>query len=915
MRTPVVRLFGALTVVVIGTLASSSPAAASGVVGTGTPGSCSEAALNTALVGGGSVTFNCGANPATITVTSEKTITVDTSVDGGGLVTLNGGGTTGFFFVSGATLNVANATLTGGKSEYAGGAIEVQTGNLNVMSCTFLNNLVDASAREDGYGGAISNDDPNGTINITSSTFTNNRLIASVFPNGGAIFNQGTANITNTTFFRNTAMVTPGSVFVSAGGAMAILGGVVMVTNCTLSGDSAASGSEIHIQNSTGIVKNSIVDGTCSGVLTDGGHNTGSRCGLGTVNNPLLDPAGLADNGGPTKTIGLQASSPAINAGDPSVCAATPVNNLDQRGFVRPGVGATNCSIGAYEYNSVGTPTPTVTPTHTTTPTPTLTPTLTPTGTDTPAPTVTPSATASPSPPPTQTNAPTSTPTNTPTETPTNTATATPCGGITSGLSFDGSLLQVVSVPDYAAFPSGLHAQLTIEMWMRADTNVPAVFVAKFAGGATNSTFFVARSNQQFIINFADFASVVVTANDAVPLGQWAHFALVYDGAGVSDTDKLQIYVNAIAMPYSVFVSPIPDALVDSTAPVEFGGSVTRTSFFTGAIDEVEFYHVAESASTILGHYNSALGACGASGDSGLTAGYHLDEGSGATAIDYSGNSHDGTLVNGPAWIGGQVCCPAPTPTSTPSATATPTVTPTPTSTDTPTDTPTVTPTNTATATATNTPLPTLTSTRTPTSTATSTPSVTPTATPFGGCAATPQTGCQAPQRLSRFSLNASAHTVSASWSGGTTAVALPQFGNPVSGATAYHLCVYDTNAGPPRLAFGANVPAGGTCGTRPCWRQIGSHFAYSNTAGTPDGVKRMTLRATAGRIGAAITVNGRGSNLHLPVSSDGITLLRESPAVIVQVQRSDAPDCWETVVTSPPTRGTRFVFSDAVRP
>ncbi len=35
-----------------------------------------------------------------------------------------------------------------------------------------------------------------------------------------------------------------------------------------------------------------------------------------------------------------------------NVCAAPPVNNLDQRGFVRPGVGATNCSIGAYEFNS-----------------------------------------------------------------------------------------------------------------------------------------------------------------------------------------------------------------------------------------------------------------------------------------------------------------------------------------------------------------------------------------------------------------------------------------------------------------------------------------------------------------------------------------------------------------------------------
>ena len=31
------------------------------------------------------------------------------------------------------------------------------------------------------------------------------------------------------------------------------------------------------------------------------------------------------------------------------VCAGVPVNNLDQRGFGRPGTDHTHCSIGAYE--------------------------------------------------------------------------------------------------------------------------------------------------------------------------------------------------------------------------------------------------------------------------------------------------------------------------------------------------------------------------------------------------------------------------------------------------------------------------------------------------------------------------------------------------------------------------------------
>ena len=60
------------TVAVVG--GQAAPAHAAGVVGTGTPASCTDAALSAALVGGGAVTFNCGPNPHTITLNAQKTI-------------------------------------------------------------------------------------------------------------------------------------------------------------------------------------------------------------------------------------------------------------------------------------------------------------------------------------------------------------------------------------------------------------------------------------------------------------------------------------------------------------------------------------------------------------------------------------------------------------------------------------------------------------------------------------------------------------------------------------------------------------------------------------------------------------------------------------------------------------------------
>jgi hypothetical protein len=60
-----------------------------------------------------------------------------------------------------------------------------------------------------------------------------------------------------------------------------------------------------------------------------------------------LDLGALADNGGPTETIALGTGSVAIDAGVGSVCAAAPVNGLDQRGVSRPA--GLYCDAGAYE--------------------------------------------------------------------------------------------------------------------------------------------------------------------------------------------------------------------------------------------------------------------------------------------------------------------------------------------------------------------------------------------------------------------------------------------------------------------------------------------------------------------------------------------------------------------------------------
>ena len=102
------------------------------------------------------------------------------------------------------------------------------------------------------------------------------------------------------------------------------------------------------------ILRNTIVAGnvgpTGPDIVANTLTKTASIVGIpkGLTLADILDPAGLADNGGPTQTIALvdAIDNPALEFGDPAICAAKPVGGVDQRGEPRP---AGACDIGAFE--------------------------------------------------------------------------------------------------------------------------------------------------------------------------------------------------------------------------------------------------------------------------------------------------------------------------------------------------------------------------------------------------------------------------------------------------------------------------------------------------------------------------------------------------------------------------------------
>jgi hypothetical protein len=128
------------------------------------------------------------------------------------------------------------------------------------------------------------------------------------------------------------------------------------------------------------------------------------------------------------------------------------------------------------------------------------------------------------------------------------------------------------------------------------------------------------------------------------------------------------------------------------------------------------------------------------------------------------------------------------------------------------------------------------------------------------------------------------------SWSwtkGGATDVS--DFGDPPT-TTDYVACIYD-ESGAPRQVFRARAPAGGTCGTKPCWKLLaGKGFNYSDNDKTPDGLKKLQLRAgVEGR--AQVKAGGTGVRLTPP------PLPLALPAR-VQLQASNGA-CWEAVFSA----------------
>ena len=308
-----VSIITVLRTLALAALTASTSAWAGGVVTT-----CDETHLNTALSGGGTVTFNCG-SPATIIVTSTKIISANTTIDGTGGITISGGNSVPVFVVnSGSTFTVQQLTIANGKGSGLAGGI-TNNGTTVVTASVFSGNTGgDGGAIHSGnsltvtggtiftgntatiVGGAIYND---GTANITSANINGNTVTGIGY--GGGIYNDFTMTIASSEIFGNSAGPNGGN-----GGGI-FNASTLTISDTTVSGNTTAGGGNgagiYHGGDSLTMDRNTISGNTASGGADGGGDGGGIYIGGfgATITNVTISGNSAAAGGGLFKEAGV----------------------------------------------------------------------------------------------------------------------------------------------------------------------------------------------------------------------------------------------------------------------------------------------------------------------------------------------------------------------------------------------------------------------------------------------------------------------------------------------------------------------------------------------------------------------------------------------------------------------------------
>lgn len=215
-----------------------------------------------------------------------------------------------------------------------------------------------------------------------------------------------------------------------------------------------------------------------------------------------------------------------------------------------------------------------------------------------------------------------------------NRAGSNPSKEVLTPLKFE--LLNRVQIPNHPSLQFG-NGPFTISFWFRTGTDRRYIaFLAKRTSAMGDGWVVGADDKDRFSFYTAGCASPA-SSPQIFKYRKWHHLGVV------RERQTMTFYFD------NQNVGSGPDTCNHNDKnPIKIGMDADQGWHFDGEIAEVHFYNRALSLTEVTEEWNNGKGRNSAVAAGGLIAGYHFNEKTGSTAIDFSGNGHNGTLIRAP---------------------------------------------------------------------------------------------------------------------------------------------------------------------------------------------------------------------------------------------------------------------------
>jgi hypothetical protein len=230
-------------------------------------------------------------------------------------------------------------------------------------------------------------------------------------------------------------------------------------------------------------------------------------------------------------------------------------------------------------------------------------------------------------------------------------ATGPFCNGGSTTLTVAGSALSLNGTNQYASTPdltsSFTTTSMTVELWFNAKSQgviLDERGQANGTGGWQDSQIEAVGAGATGTVKVNVWnASGTATAISigTITYGTWNHAVVRYDGT------KLDGFLNGVVSISGTFARSKPTSQFWTIGEGDVTNLGSGGLYFNGLVDEMRIWNSARTNAQVTAAWNKTVPA----NSPNLVAYYKMDEGSGISLADASGNGMTATLFNSPAWV------------------------------------------------------------------------------------------------------------------------------------------------------------------------------------------------------------------------------------------------------------------------